>query len=109
MGETNAYFYVLYCQDNSLYGGYTTNLKRRLDQHNQGTGAKYTRMASKRPVKMIYAELFASKSQAMKAEYAFKQLSRPQKEAYLKKRKVHFPLDRRRKMILIDKRMNANE
>lgn len=107
--ETNAYFYVLYCRDDTLYAGYTTDLNRRFHQHNQGVGAKYTRLPSRRPVKMVYAEIFDSKSQAMKAEYAFKQLSRQQKESYLKHNQVHIPLDRRRKMILNDKRMDTND
>lgn len=81
------YFYVLRCQDQSLYAGYTTDLSRRLQQHNQGCGAKYTRPASRRPLRLIHAEGFADKRQAMQAEYAFKQLSKVQKLAYLAKHK----------------------
>lgn len=77
------YFYVLYCQDNTLYGGYTTNLANRLSVHNDGKGAKYTRVLKRRPVQMVYAERFASKSLAMQAEYRFKQLTRLKKERYL--------------------------
>lgn len=83
MRETTAYFYVLLCQDQSFYAGYTTNLERRLKQHNSGKGAKYTRVPSRRPASLIHAEAFSSKSDAMKAEYAFKQLTRNQKEKYL--------------------------
>lgn len=83
--EANHYFYVLYCQDNTFYGGYTTDPKRRLEEHNRGTGAKYTRLPSRRPVQMIHTELFATRSEATKAEYAFKKLTRKQKEQYLKK------------------------
>ena len=79
------YFYVLLCQDGSFYGGFTTDLQRRLDQHNSGKGAKYTRVHSRRPVQMIHFETFTSKSAAMKQEYAFKQLTRKQKELYLQK------------------------
>ncbi len=109
MSQQTSYFYVLYCRDNTLYGGYTTNIKRRLKQHNDGTGAKYTRMKSKRPVKMLYAEKYSSKSEAMKAEYAFKQLTRKQKERYLMSEDVVYPFDRRRKMIMKDKRVNTDE
>ena len=109
MSQQTSYFYVLYCRDNTLYGGYTTNIKRRLKQHNDGLGAKYTRMKSKRPVKMLYAEKYSSKSEAMKAEYAFKQLTRKQKERYLVNEDVVYPFDRRRKMIMKDKRVNTDE
>ncbi|MGM9904099.1 GIY-YIG nuclease superfamily protein [Enterococcus sp. 10A9_DIV0425] len=78
------YFYVLLCQDQTFYGGYTTDLNRRLQEHNQGTGAKYTRLQKRRPVKMIHAEEFATRSEATKAEAAFKKQTRRQKERYLK-------------------------
>ncbi|MGX7024005.1 GIY-YIG nuclease family protein [Vagococcus hydrophili] len=77
------YFYVLECKDLTYYGGYTTDLARRLEEHNSGKGAKYTRLAKRRPAQMIYHETFTTKSDAMKAEYAFKQLTRPQKEKYI--------------------------
>lgn len=77
------YFYVLYCKDQTLYAGYTIDLTARLKTHNEGKGAKYTRLAKRRPAHMIYAEQWSTQSQAMAAEYRFKQLSRPQKEAYL--------------------------
>lgn len=75
------YFYVLLCADQTLYGGFTTDLERRLAQHNSGQGAKYTRI--RRPVRMIYHEKYSSKSAALKAEYAFKHQSRSKKELYL--------------------------
>lgn len=79
------YFYVLYCQDNSLYAGYTVNLASRLASHNQGKGAKYTRVSKRLPVRMIYAEEWSTKSLAMSAEARFKRLSRTQKEKYLER------------------------
>ncbi|EOT43895.1 MULTISPECIES: GIY-YIG nuclease family protein [Enterococcus] len=78
------YFYVLLCRDNTFYGGYTTDLARRLKEHNDGVGAKYTRLKKRRPLQMIHAEVFSDRSSATKAEAAFKKLSRPQKERYLK-------------------------
>lgn len=77
------FFYVLRCKDTTYYAGYTTDLARRLEEHNSGKGAKYTRLAKRRPAQMIYHETFTTKSDAMKAEYAFKQLTRPQKEKYI--------------------------
>ncbi|MCT3287031.1 GIY-YIG nuclease family protein [Lactiplantibacillus pentosus] len=77
------YFYVLLCADATLYGGFTDNLERRLATHNAGKGAKYTRVKSRRPVKMIYHETFNDKSSALKAEYAFKHQSRAAKLKYL--------------------------
>ncbi|WP_297077311.1 GIY-YIG nuclease family protein [uncultured Enterococcus sp.] len=78
------YFYVLECQDHSFYAGYTIDPKRRLTEHNDGRGAKYTRLPSRRPLQMIHLESFDTRSLAMKAEAAFKKLSRKQKEQYLK-------------------------
>lgn len=90
--KTYSYFYVLWCKDNSFYAGYTTDLKRREQEHNTGVGAKYTRPSRRRPLQMIYAERFDTRSQATKAEAAFKKLTRTQKEAYLKANGVQFPL-----------------
>lgn len=77
------FFYVLLCRDQTFYGGYTTDLTRRLKQHNAGTGAKYTKLKKRRPLSMIHAEKFATRSEALKAEAAFKKLTRPKKEDYL--------------------------
>ena len=82
--EQSHYFYVLYCRDKTLYGGYTNNLTKRIQTHNNGNGAKYTKPATRRPVHAIYAERFADKGTAMSAEYRFKKLTRPQKIVYLK-------------------------
>lgn len=76
--ENRHYFYVLECRDQSFYAGYTTDLLRREKEHNAGIGCKYTK--SRRPVKMIYHEDFATRSEATKAEAAFKKLTRKQKE-----------------------------
>ncbi len=77
------FFYVLHCRDNTFYAGYTTDLARRLIEHNDGIGAKYTRLEKRRPAIMIHSEQFSTRSEAMKQEYAFKQLTRKQKERYL--------------------------
>jgi len=75
------YFYVLECADQSFYAGYTNNVDRRVGVHNAGKGAKYTR--ARGPVECIYVEEFDTKQEAMRAEYAFKQLTRKQKMKYI--------------------------
>lgn len=80
--ETKHYFYVLKCNDASLYAGYTNNLEKRVSTHNAGKGAKYTR--ARGPVTCIYYETFETKQQAMSAEYAFKQLNRSKKIEYIR-------------------------
>lgn len=84
MVAANHYFYVLSCHDRTYYGGYTVDLTRRLAEHNSGKGAKYTHPEKRRPVSMVHAEHFDSRSAAMKAEAAFKRLPRTKKEQYLK-------------------------
>ncbi len=72
------YVYVIECADGSLYTGYTTDVERRLDEHDAGEGAKYTR--GRTPVSLVYTESFESRSEAMAREYAIKRLSRTEKE-----------------------------
>ncbi len=71
--------YILLCADQTLYTGWTNNLSNRLKQHNRGTGAKYTRPVSRRPVTLVYQECFSTKEEAMRREWAIKQLSRKEK------------------------------
>lgn len=71
------YVYILRCSDGTLYTGYTNDLKKRINTHNSGKGAKYTRC--RLPVHMVYYEEYESKSQAMKREYAIKRLTRLKK------------------------------
>ena len=78
MAETAHVVYVLECADGSLYTGYTTDLERRVAEHDAGDGAKYTR--GRTPVELRYHERFDSKSAAMSREYEIKQLSRVKKE-----------------------------
>lgn len=80
--ESKHTFYVLRCKDNTYYAGYTNDLTKRVATHNTGKGAKYTR--ARTPVTCIFAEYFDTKQQAMKQEYAFKQLTREKKEQYMK-------------------------
>lgn len=73
------YVYILKCRDGSLYTGWTTDPERRLKEHNEGKGAKYTR--SRLPAVLKYLEIFGTKSEAVKREYQIKQLSRQEKMA----------------------------
>lgn len=75
--EQEWFVYLMICSDNSLYCGYTNNISRRLKRHSDGNGAKYTR--TRRPLKMVYSESCTTKSDAMRREYAIKQMSRQQK------------------------------
>jgi putative endonuclease len=84
MASSVHYFYVLHTADNTYYGGYTTDPVRRLAEHNAGTGAKYTRLARRRPLTMIHLEKFDTRSEALQAEASFKKLSsRAKKDEYL--------------------------
>ena len=72
------FVYVLECADGSLYTGYTTDVERRVAEHNAGEGAKYTR--GRTPVDPVHVESFETQSAAMAREYEIKQLSRREKE-----------------------------
>lgn len=72
------YMYVVACHDGSWYTGYTTDVARRVAAHNAGKGARYTRVRG--PVELVAAARFATKHEAMAAEYRFKRLDRAHKE-----------------------------
>ena len=72
------YVYVLSCADDTLYTGYTTDVARRVAEHDAGEGAKYTR--GRTPVELVHVESFETKSAAMSREYEIKQRSRAGKE-----------------------------
>ena len=76
------YTYIVKCSDGTFYTGWTNDLTRRMEAHNQGRGAKYTK--ARRPVTLIYYETFETKEEAMKREYAIKQLSRKEKEELIR-------------------------
>lgn len=76
------FVYFLRCNDQTLYIGITTDIERRVDEHNHSSkGAKYTR--NRRPVTLLYAESHEDKSSALKREYELKRFSKSQKEAFL--------------------------
>lgn len=78
--EGTWYVYMLRCADDTLYTGVTTDLTRRVQEHNEAPeGAKYTR--ARRPVSLVHQETFASRSEACAREAAIKKLSRADKQA----------------------------
>lgn len=80
-----SYFvYIVECVDKSFYTGYTTDLKRRVEEHNNSTkGAKYTK--GRTPVVLRYFEEYTTVNEALKREHDIKKLSRLEKENLFKK------------------------
>ena len=80
---TNApwYCYLARCGDGSLYVGVTTDLQRRIAEHNAGRGAKYTR--SRRPVTLVWWECWATPSEALKREAEIRAWRKSRKEAFI--------------------------
>ncbi len=73
--------YILECSDKSLYTGITNDLERRLEEHNTGKGAKYTKHRG--PLRVRYAESQDTKSAALTREAAIKSLARSEKLALI--------------------------
>lgn len=82
--ENINYTYIIQCSDGTFYTGWTNDIKRRMEEHNSGRGAKYTR--PRLPVDLVYYETFPSKQEAMKREYAIKQMTRKKKEELIRGR-----------------------
>jgi putative endonuclease len=77
------HLYILKCADKSLYTGITTDLKRRVGEHNSSKlGARYTK--SRRPVRLVYSKKFKNRSSASIAEAKIKKLSRSEKLKLIK-------------------------
>lgn len=81
------YTYMVRCRDDSLYTGWTNHLEKRVEDHNSGRGAKYTK--SRRPVELVYYEQFETKEEAMRREWEIKQLTHQQKEKLLEQAGRH--------------------
>lgn len=76
--------YILKCKDKSLYTGITTDLERRIFEHNQSKrGARYTR--ARRPVKLVYVKSFESRAEATKEEAQIKKIKREEKMKLIEK------------------------
>lgn len=82
MEQNKHVVYMLQCRDGSLYTGYTNNLRKRLEAHNAGRGAKYTK--GRGPVQLVYLRRFTTKTEAMQEEYRLKKLPRSQKQRLIK-------------------------
>jgi len=78
------YVYILRCRDNTFYTGYTVNINRRLQLHEAGKGAKYTR--GRGPFELVYKESFPTKSAALQREYEIKRWNRQKKLALINKK-----------------------
>lgn len=70
--------YILRCSDGTLYTGWTNNMEKRLEAHNAGQAAKYTR--GRTPVELVYLEIHETKQEAMRREVQIKRLTRKEKE-----------------------------
>ena len=81
METARNYVYLLRCADGTLYCGWTTDLAARLEAHNSGKGAKYTR--ARRPVELVYSEEYEDRHEALSREWHIKRLSRQEKLALI--------------------------
>ncbi len=79
--STGFFVYIVRCTDGTYYCGYTKNLQQRIEMHNNGRGAKYTR--ARRPVTLAYYEKKKTILQAMRREREIKSLSRRHKEGLI--------------------------
>jgi putative endonuclease len=86
------YVYVLECADGTYYTGYTTDVERRVAEHDAGEGAKYTR--GRTPVDLRHVEEFETRSAAMRREHEIKSLSRREKEGVIRSGADESPDDR---------------
>jgi len=77
------FVYIVRCKDRSLYTGVTTDVKRRMEEHNEGRGARYTR--SRGPVKLVYREKAADRSAAQKREHEIKRMTAEGKQELVAK------------------------
>lgn len=72
------YTYIVKCSDETFYTGWTNDLKKRIEMHNSGKGAKYTK--ARLPIELVYYEAFDTKEEAMSREWHIKRLSRSEKQ-----------------------------
>ena len=80
---TKCYCYIVECADGTFYTGWAIDPEKRLQVHNRGRGAKYTK--TRRPVKLVYVEEQPDRKTAMKREIAIKRLGREGKKKLLEK------------------------
>jgi putative endonuclease len=77
----SAFVYLLRCADGTLYCGWSTDLERRVRQHETGAASRYTR--SRRPVELVWSAACADRSEAMREEARLKRLTRAEKHALI--------------------------
>ncbi|APX72622.1 GIY-YIG nuclease family protein [Companilactobacillus allii] len=82
------YVYILLCADQTFYIGTSNNVLKRVETHNAGRGAKYTK--ARRPVKLLYYENLHDKSEALKREIKLKKLNRVKKESFLQENGINW-------------------
>ena len=85
------YTYIVECKDKTLYTGWTNDLEKRIQAHNCGKGAKYTR--ARLPIQLVYYKEHRTKQQAMRWEYQIKQLTRKQKLDLIKDFQNHIAIN----------------
>ena len=84
-----SYAYIVQCSDGSFYPGWTLDLDRRLQEHNDGSSkTKYTR--TRRPVKLVYSEEFDTRAKAAQREYQIKRMNRKKKIEFIKSKNPNF-------------------
>ena len=81
------YVYIVKCRDNTLYTGYTIDINKRINTHNKRNGSKYCKI--RLPVKLVYKEVFLTKSSACSREYRIKQLKKKDKLKLINKNKIN--------------------
>ena len=74
--------YILECNDGTLYTGWTNDIDKRFKAHNDGKGAKYTKV--RRPLKLVYLEELETKSEALKRENEIKKMTKDKKRQLIK-------------------------
>ncbi|WP_093310868.1 GIY-YIG nuclease family protein [Tindallia californiensis] len=77
-----AWVYILKCNDNSLYTGWTNSLEKRIAKHSKGNASKYTR--ARLPVRLVYTEKMENKQEALKREFSIKKMCREEKLSLIK-------------------------
>lgn len=80
------YTYIVECSDHTYYTGYTTDIEKRIQAHNEKKGAKYTKCRT--PVTLVYLEESETKQLAMKREAAIKKLTRKEKQQLIENHEV---------------------
>ena len=80
--KPRAFVYILRCSDGTYYTGYTTDIPRRVNEHQHRRGGRYTR--ARAPVELVYSEALRTRRAAMQREIQIKRLSRKQKIKLIK-------------------------